>query len=59
MATIDFPAEIRALRATYTSIEAANPTKGVGFFSYSHVLDNNIFEIWRLGNIHDDPKAPS
>ncbi|WP_131103434.1 peptidoglycan DD-metalloendopeptidase family protein [Ornithinimicrobium sufpigmenti] len=45
--------------ATYTSIEAANPTKGVGFFSYEHVLDNNIFEIWRLGNIDDNPKAPS
>ena len=45
--------------ATYTSIEAANPTKGVGFFSYSRALDNNIFEVWRLGNIDDNPKAPS
>ncbi|AXH96008.1 hypothetical protein DV701_07595 [Ornithinimicrobium avium] len=45
--------------ATYTSIEAANPTKGVGHFSYEHALDNNIFEIWRLGNIDDNPKAPS
>ncbi|WP_299449606.1 peptidoglycan DD-metalloendopeptidase family protein [uncultured Serinicoccus sp.] len=45
--------------ASYTSIEAANPAKGVGFFSYEHALDNNIFEIWRLGNIDDNPKAPS
>nr|WP_281497349.1 peptidoglycan DD-metalloendopeptidase family protein [Ornithinimicrobium sp. F0845] len=40
---------------TLTSIEAANPTKGVGFFGYQHALDNNIFEIWRLGNISDNP----
>ncbi|WP_132974516.1 M23 family metallopeptidase [Ornithinimicrobium sufpigmenti] len=45
--------------ATYTSIEAANPAKGVGFFSYEPLMDNNIFEIWRLGNIDDNPKAPS
>ena len=45
--------------ATSTSIEAANPTKGVGFFNYSRALDNNIFEIWRLGNIDDNPKPPS
>lgn len=44
--------------AAYTSIEAANPTKGVGFLSYEYALDNNIFEIWRLGNIDDNPKAP-
>ncbi|MGD8202171.1 peptidoglycan DD-metalloendopeptidase family protein [Ornithinimicrobium sp. W1679] len=44
--------------ATLTSIEAANPTKGVGHFSYEHALDNSIFEIWRLGNIDDNPKAP-
>ncbi|USQ77796.1 peptidoglycan DD-metalloendopeptidase family protein [Ornithinimicrobium cryptoxanthini] len=41
---------------TLASIEAANPTKGVGHFSYEHALDNNIFEIWRLGNINDNPK---
>ena len=44
---------------TIARIEAANPAKGVGFFSYEHALDNNIFEIWRLGNIDDNPKAPS
>ena len=43
--------------ATFTSIEAANPTKGVGHFSYEHALDNNIFEIWRLGNIDDHPRT--
>ena len=45
--------------ATNTTIEAANPTTGVGHFSYEHVLDNDIVEIWRLGNIDDNPKAPS
>ncbi|MFK5634228.1 peptidoglycan DD-metalloendopeptidase family protein [Ornithinimicrobium sp. LYQ103] len=44
--------------ATHTSIEAANPAKGVGFFDYSRALDNNIFEIWRLGNIDDNPASP-
>ncbi len=44
--------------ATFTSIEAANPTKGVGFFDYEHALDNAIFEVWRLGNINDHPKVP-
>lgn len=40
--------------ATFTSLEAANPAKGVGYFSYSRALDNNIFEIWRLGHIDDN-----
>ncbi|MFK5584361.1 peptidoglycan DD-metalloendopeptidase family protein [Serinicoccus sp. LYQ131] len=44
--------------ATNTSIEAANPTRGVGFFSYDHAKDNTIFEIWRLGNIDDAPESP-
>lgn len=45
--------------ATFASIEAANPSDGVGFFTYENHLDNNIFEIWRLGNIDDNPRAPN
>lgn len=44
--------------ATFTSIEAANPRDGVGHFSYAPNLDNNIFEIWRVGSIADDPSGP-
>lgn len=40
--------------ATMTTIEAANPTDGVGFFSYEDDLDRDIFEIWRLGSISDE-----
>ncbi|OLT43911.1 hypothetical protein BJF86_13200 [Serinicoccus sp. CNJ-927] len=38
---------------TFTSIEAANPRDGVGHFSYARSLDNNIFEIWRVGSVSD------
>ena len=38
---------------TFTSIEAANPRDGVGHFSYAGSLENNIFEIWRVGSISD------
>ncbi|MGO0577112.1 peptidoglycan DD-metalloendopeptidase family protein [Ornithinimicrobium panacihumi] len=43
---------------TYRSIEALNPTKGVGFFDYEHALDNNIFQVWRIGSIADQPNQP-
>ncbi|WP_109472422.1 peptidoglycan DD-metalloendopeptidase family protein [Ornithinimicrobium cavernae] len=45
--------------ATKTTIEAANPSLGVGHFSYADNLDNNIFEVWRVGSISDSPKTPA
>lgn len=44
---------------TMTTLEAANPALGVGHFSYAENLDNNIFEIWRVGSIKDVPGEPA
>ncbi|UJH71746.1 C40 family peptidase [Ornithinimicrobium sp. INDO-MA30-4] len=43
--------------ATKTTIEAFNADNGVGYFSYEGVMDNNIFEIWRVGSVSDQPTA--
>lgn len=46
--------------ANYTSIEAFNPANGVGFFDYGHAMGNNLFEVWRVGDISDqgEPMTP-
>lgn len=44
--------------ATQTTFEAANPSVGVGAFSYADDLNRNIFQIWRLGDVADDPANP-
>ncbi len=42
--------------ATTTTIEAANPRRGVGHFSYAdEQAERAIFEIWRVASIADHP----
>jgi cell wall-associated NlpC family hydrolase len=40
--------------ATKTTIEARSSRAGVGHFSYANGPHHDIFEIWRLGNLHAD-----
>jgi cell wall-associated NlpC family hydrolase len=42
--------------ATKTTIEARSTLAGVGHFSYANGPRHHIFEIWRLGNVHGDPR---
>ena len=42
--------------ANKTTIEARSTRAGVGRFSYANGPRHNIFEIWRLGNLHGDPR---
>ncbi|WP_404380307.1 peptidoglycan DD-metalloendopeptidase family protein [Knoellia locipacati] len=41
--------------ATKTTIDARSTAKGVGHFSYADGAKRNIFEIWRVGNMADQP----
>jgi cell wall-associated NlpC family hydrolase len=41
--------------ATKTTIEAHNTKTGIGHFSYANGPHHHIFEIWRVGNIADNP----
>jgi cell wall-associated NlpC family hydrolase len=41
--------------ATRTTIEAHNAKNGIGHFSYANGPHHHIFEIWRVGNIADNP----
>ncbi len=38
---------------THTSLEEAG--KGAGYYTYSRYTHHNIYEIWRIGNITDNP----
>ena len=40
---------------TKTTIDARSTAKGVGHFSYADGAKRNIFEIWRVGNMADQP----
>lgn len=40
---------------TKTTIDARSTAKGVGHFSYADSGKRNIFEIWRVGNMADQP----
>jgi hypothetical protein len=42
--------------ANKTTIEARSTRAGVGHFSYANGPRHRIFEIWRLGNLHGDPR---
>jgi cell wall-associated NlpC family hydrolase len=41
--------------ATKTTIEAHNTKTGIGHFSYANGPHHHIFEMWRVGNIADNP----
>ncbi|WP_338752189.1 peptidoglycan DD-metalloendopeptidase family protein [Janibacter alittae] len=41
--------------ATKSTIEAQSTNTGVGHFSYEGKEDKQIFEIWRVGNVSDNP----
>jgi cell wall-associated NlpC family hydrolase len=42
--------------ANKATIEARGTRAGVGQFSYANGPRHRIFEIWRVGNLHNDPR---
>jgi cell wall-associated NlpC family hydrolase len=41
--------------ASKTTIEARSTRAGLGYFSYANGPHHHIFEIWRIGNLHETP----
>lgn len=45
--------------ATKTTIEAHSTRAGIGHFSYTAGPKHHMLEIWRIGNLSDDPTRPA